>query len=342
MRWMIFLALLGLLNLMACTAIVNATLENHDAATDDASDGEVSEEADVGPDFDTDACGVWGRVHVPDTAAVNIIPEDAALDGQGFIRYTLYSATAGLWSGYEEQNVDLAEDHFYCIPAELVAGLGESFLLPVFFEDTLDVIPNQMYDFRTVVTDPLNIVVADLYIKRHFSTYLTYSDVYWDGTQGKRVDLSMEYRVSRYTATLRFDDSFASLPRAGTDARVCAVAFTSTGIGDPLVGTTFIASAYADIPDAAVVAGNTVRASMNIAARPDQVFEILLVYVENRIQIVSPDRDACEGTRRTCTTRCSALAAQDIGREFSDPEAITIMPPGSGCDIPTEFSCPTL
>lgn len=343
---------LAVIGFFSCSLIVKSMIDERVDAQDGDSDGEIpydeipydetpdgEEPGDASePDFNPVECAIWGRVAISDPAAVNIVSGANSLNAEGMMQYLFYIpgpnlGDPGIVLEYEEDDIDLTMGHFYCIPSDLLRETTECFIFATLYDTQVGAWQGNSYFFKSIIVDPLVGSIYQIYRQHRLSAYLEYTDLYWDGEIGARMDIPLDYRVSKYTGIVHFDESFPSDPVVGPWPRLCAYAYMPTGHDDPLIHDRHIGGRIKNIPYYAVKSGNEYEISLNVAARPGVEFSVYFYYVEYRDGY--PDEASC-GTAadpRSCTVKRAVIEAENTGGETHDTEPFFIMPIAEG-------SCP--
>jgi len=293
-----------------------------------------------GPDFDPAECAVWGRVFLERPGDLNIVPDDSTLNGSGYLELYLYGPTETTGElrmmTLTGEDIDFADPHYYCIRHEDSNGFTEGLFTGVLMDTLTEPWTGNAYPYKAIMTDPFLYQLLIPY-RAGLTTYMDLTDLFWDGTPGARVDVPLKVRISKLEGNLLFSEAFPGETRSGVSPRICAYAWTDTGMDDRYVHRSYIGSRVIDMPDHAPAAGNTYTFDFNVAALPGQEFAVFIVYVEGRA--VFPPEDPCgiggtPGDNRSCFMKNVTMDPAAIGGVMSDPDPYVVEPATDTCYFP--------
>ena len=289
-----------------------------------------------GPDFDPAECAVWGSVFAEQPGSLNIVQDVQALNGEGalYVYLNARGATpdATPYLMITGESIDLSEPHYYCIHEQELGGLTEGLFTAILQDDMTGVLEGNAFPYRAIMTDPFLYQILSAY--RHgLTTYLSLTDLYWDGTRGARVDVPLPTRVSRLQGWVLFSESFPAVVRPGVNARICAYAVSDTGLDDIAVRYSWLGTRVIDLQDNNPVSRLTMALDFNVAAGPGQAFSVILVYLEQRN--LMPETAPCGGMEdiRSCVLHEVVMDPSFIGDVLTDPDPYLIEPATRTCDI---------
>lgn len=330
---------------VACTAVVSKKLgDRPDAASDASSDAEMDlpdVEGDPEPDFDTDACGLWGRVYIVDETQVNINTADPTMDGFGQMGMSVFSfdsEEAPISVNRAFDDIDALEGTFYCMPPEVLGEVTEGYVVALLYDTISHMEEDQYVQYQALQTDPLTLTLFLLSIRSPGIDYSTYTDMYWDGASGNRFDIPVTVRISKLPIEVSFDGFTYS---TGRRARLCVYA---VGVRED---TTFnfeaIGASFRDLTDGDVQNGTTLDdLSVNIAAKPGQQYKVFVYYIQARDRfedlstyLMCGDSD----TPRSCELGCGVMT-DPVGTHISETLSYTIGPVTGTCDLDELSVCP--
>jgi len=372
--------LLLTLLLASCTAIVGSKLdkprdaggeaeieidispdEEATADEEDLAEQDAVEDApvDVGPDFDPDACGVWGTVSIPDHAAVGIDGGDNQRDGNGEMQFlVLYPDTeimidflnARYYPG-EFSYLDFTLDgpNYYCIPEAFFTGPGieDAWIIPFVLDgpESEPAEPNDFLTFQGIIPDPLTVMIAASTYKSSEATRRSLSPLYWTiYAPDSFLPIDLARRASKFSGTIRFDGFISS--GGLRNARACITVY---GEREPswehadVFPTELLGYNYVDLNDDDVEETGSLNVSVDFAASPGQTFKVHIKYIENRSR--SSYFGQCGDTEAlaSCDTQCYTLGETvgvpfDAGAEFIIDSLGGATDPS--CDVDMDNVCP--
>lgn len=333
--------------------------------TVDADDGvDVSDGVDAvdvtGPDFDSDACGVWGLVRVEDPDEVDIDPDggDAEMDGAGDLQLGMYypdtfTFLATEWwylsaKPYPESlplpAFSLDEDHYYCIPEAFLIDpdpdITEGWVMAVMY-DRMGADPsdsNQLLPFRALMQDPVDLVIGWETVYPTGAGGRADSYVYWDGTLGRRIDIDLVRRTSKYNGTIDFVD-FTATPVRERDGRVCVYLYGQREPGSHHYADypfEYLGSNWFNVEDDIIEGeeGDLLEFSVNFAAGKEQTYLVIARYVEFRNMDDSYPCSVDTLLKGSCFQACHVMG-EAVGIEVTgDTFSIDPLPTGSGTRDP--------
>jgi hypothetical protein len=291
-----------------------------------------------GVPFEPGDCGIWGRILLDDRVPVD--PGEVMLDGQGYMGLAVVHIENRDDLTVVEHvvdSMDVTTDPWYCVPREKMGAIDSGFVMPVFYESLSQYEPEQYYQYRSIVGDPL---VSALYIATFYDPEAQYTDAtyfHWKDEDGTRFDMPLAVRTSRFEGTARFE-GFASL--APRNARLCAYVYGMRD--DPEFPIATIGTSGADLDDADIVDGSEIPFVVNITAEPGQPFKVFVHYVENRGLIDDSDLGWCgpqEVFPQSCDMACDTLDIP-MGGTVTSAHTWTVRPPGHGCTKDPYDVCP--
>jgi len=331
-----------------------ATAGEEDLAEEDAVEDTP---VDVGPDFNTDACGVWGTVSIPDQAAVGINGSDDQRDGNGPMQImVLYPDTfivdflnLKTFPEYAYLDFTLEGPNYYCIPQAFFSDveITDAWIIP-FVLDGPTSEPDEPDDFLTfqgIIPEPVTIMIAASTYKSSEATRRSLSPIYWtDAAPDNLLDIDLTRRASKFNGTIRFDGFLVS-PLA-REARVCITVF---GERDPAwlhaseFPTEILGFNFIDLEDTVVEETGSLDFSVDFAASPGQVFKVHLKYIENRSRDSFFAQCGETDVLASCDTQCYSLGdivgvPFDAGADFSIDMLGTITDPS--CEVDMANVCP--
>lgn len=374
--------------LFSCTFIVGSQVKDleqdgdsdaiSDAETERAEDGTEGEDADEpdgddvveipGPDFDTDACGVWGRVYVGKRDRVDIDPEGSNndMDGNGELQLAVFfpkqwafwwyidvAAFPDTWPFFEFR---LDEHHYYCIPpgffSEPEHVISDGWLSAMMYDiHTWEIEdPNNFLMYRSLIVDPVSLVISVETVDPEKEAFRSDSPLYWDGTMGQRIDMELTRRTSRFMGSVQFT-GFLSSGYGSRNGRVCVVAYGEREEGAHLADRypyEVLGSTWYDLEDEDIEgpAAALFNISVNFAAAKDQTYLVYVRYVERRGNEESYPCSLDELVKGSCDARCFQMGDR-VGIE-TERELFTIDPISAdgtsdpACTIVPEDLCPTI
>jgi hypothetical protein len=273
-------------HLASCTLIASRVAGDppRDASVDgagDAADGDAIDEP--APDFDPEACGLWGQVFLENEEEINLDTGDPQLDGRGIMAVRLMGfdpAGIPLIAETTISGVDARIRSYYCLSEDTIGPLVRGYLSVVLLDNTSSFEDPQYYQYRTLLADPL---VNTLFLLENWYPgiydYPSYTGLYWNATStGNHFDIPLSIRASRLELAVEFGGGFSST--TGRRARLCA---TAIAVREDLdFSFLAIGSGYVDLADSQVVDGGTVDMVVNMAPEIGQEYKVFVYYVEDR------------------------------------------------------------
>ena len=289
-----------------------------------------------GPGFDPAECAVWGRILAEQPGSLNIVQDVQTLNGEGPLYMYLNARgpdpEATPYMMLTGENIDLEEPHYYCVREEDLGGLTEGLFTAVLQDDITAAMEGNAFPYRAIMTDPFLYQILSAY-RSGLTTYLSLTDLFWDGARGARVDVPLTVRVSKLQCQMRFSNAFPYEVRPGVNARVCLYALAGTGIDDPWVKYSWLGTRVIDLQDHDPVADRSVTLDFNVAAMPDQAFAVILLYMEGRQLLPEEFPCGAPDDLRSCVSHDLVMDPGAVGDVMVDTDTYIIEPATRICDL---------
>ena len=330
-----------------------ATADEEDLAEEDAVEDTP---VDVGPDFDPDACGVWGTVSIPDHEAVGIDTGDEDRDGHGSMQIMVlypdsfivdYLNLKVFPGDYAYLGFTLDGPNYYCIPEAFFTedDIVDAWIIPFVLDGRTSEPeePNDFLTFQGIIPDPLTLMIAAATYKDSEAINRNKSPLYWtDAAPDNSLPVNLERRASKFNGTIDFNGFLLDGTR---NARVCITVY---GERDPAWAlyedfpTEILGSNYLDLEDDTVEGNGTLDFSVDFAASPRQTFKVHLKYIENRnrTSVFSQCGDA--DVLASCAGQCYTLD-DTVGVTFTAGATFAIdmvLVTDPGCTLDMANVCP--